>query len=169
MKTTKFFVIIGVFIAGFTVTATAQQTLPEIVVKARSYKYLKSVDNTDATESVRMLEHKAAAYDIKSSEYYSDEYDSYSITFYLPNGFILAMYNSEGKLISTAERFKNVALPEVVRSSVLTRFPGWAITKDIYLVKYSDAEGGKMVYKMVLANGSKRIRIKSNEQGEILD
>lgn len=160
--------MLAILIAGVLFQAHAQYTLPEITVMARNYKYLRAVDNPDKAQPIRLLEHKAASYDVLNSEFYSDEYDTYSITFYLPSGYVLAVYDSEGKLISTAERFKKIALPAVVRTSVTDRFPGWSISDDTYLVKYADGSG-KQVYKMLLANGRKRMRVKTNEQGEFLD
>lgn len=38
----------------------------------------------------------------------------------------------------TAERYKDIALPETVRNAVAERYPKWAISKDIYQVKYKE-------------------------------
>ncbi|HVW60654.1 MAG TPA: hypothetical protein VHC48_11475 [Puia sp.] len=51
------------------------------------------------------------------------------ITFYLPQGYVLAVYDADGKLIRTAERFKTIALPTAVRMAVATRYPNWSISK----------------------------------------
>lgn len=147
----------------------AQEVLPEVVVTAGNYKYLRSIDNKDAAQPVKLLERVAAAYDVKSSDYYEEENGAYFISFSLPQGYILAYYDESGKLIRTAERFKNVALPSVVRTAVGTRYPNWTISNDIFLVKYEDASGARKVYKMLLRNGSKRLRIKTNDKGEFLD
>ncbi len=166
----KLLSIICLFIAGFNIVATAQvQTLPGITLMSRNYKYLRALDNKEVAQPVQLLEHQAAVYNVKESEYYQDDYDAYYVSFYLPKGYILAIYDSTGKLLSTAEKFKNVAVPSAVKTTVAERFPNWAISKNIYLVNYEDAKGAKKVYKLVLENSSKRIRVKINEKGEILD
>jgi hypothetical protein len=169
MKHAKLLSLVGIFIAGFAIRSAAQETLPEIIVMARNYKYLKSVSNKDAAQPVRLLERRAATYDVRNSEYYEDDYDTYYITFYLPQGYVLAVYDADGKLIRTAERFKTIALPTAVRMAVAARYPNWSISKDLYRVSYGEASGAKVDYKLVLENGNKRIRVKTNEKGEFLD
>ncbi|MCU0384762.1 MAG: nicotinate-nucleotide adenylyltransferase [Flavihumibacter sp.] len=170
MKQVKSLLIFGFFIAGISIQSRAQvTTLPEVTVLARNYKYLKSIDYKGAAEPIKLLERQVAAYDVKSSEYYDDEYDTYAIRFHLPNGFILAVYDQDGKIIRTAERFNDVALPVAVQNAIGERYPKWAITKDVYVVKYGNEEGAKKEYKIVLENGSKRLRIKTNEKGEFID
>lgn len=168
MKQLKTLSILGVLIAAFGAQTVAQE-LPVVTVFARNYKYLKSIDSKEAAQPVRLLEHRAAAYDVRYTGYYEDEYDSYSVSFYLPSGYVLAVYDSTGRLLNTAERFKNVALPITVRKAVATRYPNWGITKDIYKVQYEDAKEPRMVYKLTLQNGNKRLRVKTNEKGEFLN
>ena len=61
------------------------------------------------------------------------------ITFYIPEGFILAAYDKNGEIIRTAERFNDVALPKELIGSVAKRFPMWVIKKDVYLVSYFES------------------------------
>lgn len=170
MKQAKLLPLLGIFVTAFTVESIAQeQVLPEVTVLAKNYKYLKSVDSKTAAPPVVSLERKASAYNVQKSEYYEDDYDSYFITFYLPEGYILAVYDQNGKLLRTAERFRNVQLPLAVSKAVVARHPSWKIIEDTYLVKYEDAQGANMVYKLVLEKGKKRIRVKTNEKGEFLN
>jgi hypothetical protein len=169
MKQIKYLLTTGLVAAGIIFQSDAQvKVLPEVTVFARNYKYIKSVTSSENAPAINLLEQKAAAYDVKNSEYYEDEYDTYYITFYLPNGYVLAVYDSTGKLLRTAERFQNVALPAAVRTAVATRFPNWSISKDVYIVNYSEAGGTSKIYKMVLQNGDKNMRVKTNEKGEFL-
>ena len=169
MKPSKLMLILSTCIAGFTIQSFAQEVLPEVTIVATNYKYLKSIRNpTEEAQPVQMLQRQAAAFDVKNSEYYEDEYDTYFISFYIPQGKILAAYDKDGKLLRTAEKFRNVALPTAVTQSVTKRFPQWAISKNVYLVSYYRAEGTKKEYKLLLANGNKRIRVKTNENGEFM-
>jgi hypothetical protein len=160
---------IAALLGAVTTGVTAQEVLPEVTVMARNYKYMKAADTKNAPTPVNLLERKTAAYDIKNSEYYNDEYDSYSVTFYLPEGYVLGVYDQDGKLLRTAERFKDISLPPAVRNAVAKRYPNWGVSKDLYVVNYKDQDGAKMVYKMVLENGRKRLKVKANEKGEFLD
>ncbi len=168
MKQAKLLPIFGILIAGISMHLSGQ-VLPEITIVARNYKYLRSVDNKDVAQPVKLLEHKAAAYDIKNSDYYEDDYNTYYITFYLPQGYILATYDSSGKIIRTAERFKNIAIPATVKNAVAERYPKWAISKDVYQVKYQENSYTNVVYQLLLTNGNKRLKVKLDENGEFID
>jgi hypothetical protein len=169
MKKLNALILSGIFIAGLTTQAVAQQeTLPEIIVTAKTYKYLRAVDNKEMAPPVKLLERKAATYDVRNSEYYDDDYDTYSISFYLPNGYLLAVYDASGKLLSTVERYRNIALPLAVKTAVVNQYPNWGITKDVYLVTYNQDSGAEKIYKLVLQNGNKRLRVKVNEKGTLL-
>ena len=168
MKQSKLQFSLTLCLIGFSICSFAQITLPEVKIVASTYKYLNAVDNTEMAQPVRMLELKAATYDIKQSEFYEEDYDSYSVSFYIPNGYILASYDKEGKLISTAEKFKNTKVPAAVREAVNNKYPQWIIAEDIYLVNYHEKRGVNKLFKLVLENGSKRLKVKLNEKGEFL-
>lgn len=159
-------IVAVLFTLGYTIPVFAQETLPEVTVVATNYKYLKSVGGKEVAQPVQVLQRTAAAYDVKKSEYYEDEYDSYFISFYIPQGQVLAAYDKNGKLIRTAEKYENVKLPSAVTSAVAGRFPNWKITKDVYQVTYYEEKGADKKYKLLLENGNKRMKVKINEAGE---
>lgn len=166
-------ILLGLIILGFASPVFAQITktekLSEVTVLATNYKYLTSANTEEvASIPVKLLEQKVANFDLKNSEFYQDEYDQYVISFYIPEGKILAAYDQDGKLIRTAEKFKDIALPRSVMDAVALRFPGWTITKDVYLVTYYDKSGIDKKYKLRLENGNERIKVKVNEKGEFL-
>ncbi|MDH3322294.1 MAG: nicotinate-nucleotide adenylyltransferase [Flavobacteriaceae bacterium] len=173
-------IIVGLFVIGLatqfglTTQSNAQVVvndgmLPEIEVHALNYKYLNSVDNSEAPVAVKLLEQKVANYDIKESELYSDDYDYYNVSFYIPEGKIVAAYDEDGKLIRTIEKFHDIAVPKSVAKSVAKRFPGWTIYKDVYLVNYhKDAGVTKQEYKLTLENGDKRMKVKTDKDGNFI-
>lgn len=163
----------GLFILGLTIPTYAQiiktEELSEVIVYATNYKYLNSMDmEEEASIPVEMLRRKVAAFNLKESEFYQDDYELYNINFYIPEGKILAAYDKDGKIIRTAERFKDINLPIPVREAILERYPKWTITKDIYLVHYRDDKGGSKKYKLKLENGDKVLRVKVDEKGKFL-
>ena len=169
MKNFKLLAFLLILFVGFNIDSFAQETLPSVTVASVNYKYLRSVYDNSSAQPVKLLEHRAASYDVKESEYYDDEYEGYSISFYLPNGRVLAAYDKDGKLLRTAERYKNVSIPPAVRSALSNKYPNWALTKDIYLVNYYNDNSPRKLYKLVLENGNRRIRVKSNEMGEFIE
>jgi len=166
--------IIGLFVIGLTGPVFAQITeveeLSEVVVKAVNYKYLNATDSKEVAIPVRMLERKAAAYNVQDKDFYAeDEYQFYSIFFRIPDGTIVASYNPEGKIIKTFEKFKNISLPNAVSVAVYERFPNWTIVSDVYRVTYNERKGANKTYKLKLENGEKTMRVKINENGEFLE
>ncbi|MEX2513648.1 MAG: nicotinate-nucleotide adenylyltransferase [Cyclobacteriaceae bacterium] len=168
MKKLKLMPVVGVFVLGFTISSFGQVELPEIEVTAVNYKYLNSANMEEEAEPVRRLQLEAAAFDVQNSDFYQDEYDFYYVSFFIPEGKILASYDKDGQLLRTAEKFKNVEVPKAVRESVAKRFPQWVISKDVYLVNYHDEKGSKKTYKLLLENGNKRLKVKTDENGEFL-
>ncbi|AKA34268.1 nicotinate-nucleotide adenylyltransferase [Flagellimonas lutaonensis] len=163
----------GLFILGLTIPSFAQivktEQLSEVTVYATNYKYLNSIDTgEEASIPVEMLRRKVASFNVQDSEFYQDDYDLYRINFYIPEGKILAAYDKDGKILRTAERFKDINLPTAVKEAVLDRFPEWTITKDIYLVHYHDKKGVSKKYKLKLENGDKVLRVKVDEKGNFL-
>ena len=164
--------ILGLFILGLTTQVFAQVTkveqLSEVVVTAVNYKYLNQTDNKDAAVPVKLLERKAAAYDVKAQDYYQDDFDFYTVSFYIPDGKLVAVYNPEGKILRTIEKFNNVRLPDAVSISLANRFPNWEPVSDVYRITYRENKGAKKVYKLKLRNGDKTMRVKMNEDGVYL-
>ncbi len=144
------------------------EELSEVVVMAANYKYLNASNNREAPIPVKMLERKVASYDVQESGFYQDDWGIYTVNFYIPDGSIVAMYDSDGKVVKTIERFEDVALPETVRNAVVKRFPNWELAGDAYKVNYSEDKGAKITYKVKIKNGDKNMRVKLNQDGEFL-
>ncbi len=164
--------ILGLLALGLTTQFYAQVVdegmLPEIEVHAMNYKYLNSIDNSAAPVDIKLLERKVANFDLKSSDFYEDEFDFYKVYFFIPDGKIVAAYNPDGKVMYTIEKFKNTKLPKSVSQSVAKKFPGWVITKDVYKLSYSKTKGVTKTYKLILDNGIKTLRVKTDENGVFL-
>ncbi len=164
--------ILALTLMGMMAPLSAQEVqteeLTEVVVSPMNYKYLDRVGNKDAAIPVRLLEQEAASYDVLSEGYFMDEYNYYTVSFFIPEGKLVAVYDEEGTIIRTIERFKNVNVPKAVKKSLKTRYPNWEVIKDVYLVTYNEKLGTKKTYKFKLRNGDKVIRVKMDEQGDPL-
>ena len=168
MKISRLISSIGACMIVIVVESFAQEVLPAIEIVAVNYKYLNAVDNKEVAQPVAMLEREAAIYDVKTADFYEDQYDNYFVSFFIPNGQILAAYDKEGNLLRTAEKFNNVALPVNVREAIATKFPKWTIAKEVYLVTYHEQHGATKRYKLTLENGNKRKRVRVDENGQFL-
>ncbi len=164
--------ILSLLVIGLTSVAYSQVTkveeLSEVVVTAVNYKYLNQTDNKVAAVPVQKLQRKAAAYDVTTKDFYQDDYDYYTVTFYIPDGKIVAAYDADGKILKTIEKYNDIKLPTAVSKALLERFPNWEIVSDIYRVTYSEKKGAKKNYKLKLQNGEKSMRVKISEDGEFL-
>lgn len=161
--------IFSLMAIGFVYQMYAQDIkLPEVIISAVNYKYLNAVNTEDSDPSVTRLEQEVAFYNVKESDLYEDDYDSYMIEFYIPDGRIVAAYNSNGELLRTIEKFKSVKLPKDVRDAVFTRFPNWTLDKDVYYVNYDVNKDVKKVYKIKLRNGNEVMRIKIDAEGNFM-
>ncbi|MGB3344174.1 MAG: nicotinate-nucleotide adenylyltransferase [Aequorivita sp.] len=163
-------VILGFLFFGLTSQAFSQIIeLPEIFIYPVNYKYIASVDTEDIDLNVLNVELKAATYNVTDKEYYSDEYDSYDVSFYIPQGYLAAAYDKDGHLLRTIEKYKSVKLPIAVSKAINQRFPNWIVASDVYKVTYSDEKiMAKKIYKMKLTNGNETIKIKTDEEGNFL-
>jgi hypothetical protein len=171
-------IILSLFILGLTIqfgfiTQSYSQTindgmLPEIEVYFANYKYLNAIENAEMDSTVKLLERKVANFDITSLDLYQEEYEYYNVSFFIPNGQIVASYDKDGNLIATIEKFVNVDPPESVIRSVEKRFPGWTIYKDVYKVRYNKDGRTTQKFKLILENGQKHIRVKIDEKGNFI-
>lgn len=165
--------MLGLFVFGLTTQFMFSQVIKPIelseVKVSVNYKYLDAIDSKEVAVPVKMLQEKVAFFNLKESDLYSDEYDTYQVSFYIPEGKIVAAYDNEGKILRTIERFKNIKLPKSVTKAITKRFPNWAIVEDAYKINYYGLSGiAKKQYKVRLKNKDKRMVVKVDEDGEFL-
>lgn len=163
--------IISLIIFGLTIPVFSQirtEKLSEVVIAATNYKYLNKTGIENASIPVSLLEQKVASFNLKDAEFYADDYDTYEVTFYIPEGYILAAYDKNGEILRTVERFNDVTMPREVITSVSKRFPNWVIKKDVYLVSYYESGEITKKYKITLENGDKKMKIKTDAEGNFL-
>jgi len=164
-------IIIGLIIIGLTTISFAQEkviSLAEVEVLGVNYKYLNAIGTSQVAKPVKMLEQKVASFDIKSLDDYEDEEQDYYVYFKIPKGKILAVYDGEGEIIRTSERFDNISLPLAVSNAIIKRYPGFKITSDIYLVSYKRNGVMRKTYKLFIEKSGIHTRVKTDENGKFL-
>lgn len=82
-------------------------------------------------------------------------------------GHLRANYNDEGDLISTYQKFRNVALPEEARQEIFRNYPGYTVVKNKHIATSKRGVINKEFYKVKLQNGNKakRLRLDKSENG----
>ena len=162
--------VLGLLFFGFAIQVNAQSVeLPETLITV-NYKYLDAVDVDDIPNRVKKLEQEVLKYNnMEQSKLYEDEHDTYTVSFYVPEGKIVAAYDINGKIIRTIEKYKNVRLPLEVMQAISKRFPNWAIVEDVYLIKYHcDEDYLKQEYKVKIKNEDKVLTVRTNEKGDFI-
>ena len=163
--------ILGLVFLGLTSLCFAQEEgklLKEVEVYATNYDYLKNVKSNDIHPAISLLERKVAKFDVKSLSAFDDEYDRYKVLFFIPQGKINALYDNENNIIRTFEKFNNVNLPISVINSVLKTYPECNFESDVFLVTYHHKRGVKKTYKINILSKDKNIKVKTDENGNIL-
>lgn len=167
----KTFVIGSLLFLGLTSLGFSQdqsniqkENLEEVVVTPLNLEYTKNVQDDNTPEKARLLENKAARFDITELDIFDKSFEAYEVMFRNTDGTIIATYDGKGKIIQSTERFDNVALPKHVVKSVLKDYPNWKIHKDSYLVSYYEGKKSKRIYKIQIRNGSQKKNLKIDSQ-----
>ncbi|WNH10520.1 nicotinate-nucleotide adenylyltransferase [Thalassobellus suaedae] len=165
MKTIVF--IICLF--GLTVLSNAQTIALQETVTELNNTYLNAVNADNAAECVKILEEKVVNYNRELSPLYNEVYDTYKVSFYIPEGKIIAEYDTDGKIIRTIEKYNDVRLPLIVMQAIAKRFPNWGIISDAYHINYHcEKDTVKQEYKIKIKNENEIITVKTNETGMFL-
>lgn len=163
-------ILFGLFIFGLTTQGNSQTIELENTLISVNYEYLEAIDLDNAPKLVKKLKGEILKYNHKElAKLYDNEYEVYEVSFYVPEGKIVATFNKKGKIIRTTEMYNNVKLPMEVMQAISKRYPNWAIVEDDYLVKYRSDKGSlKQEYKVKIQNDAKTIMLKTDEKGIFL-
>lgn len=163
-------IVISCFAIGLAFQLNAQTIeLAETLISV-NYDYLETVDSEKLPNRVKKLQDEVLSYkNVELSKLYDDEYETYKVSFYVPEGRIVAAYDKNGKIIKTIEKYDNVRLPLVVLQSISKRFPNWSVIEDVYYINYhSEKDSLKHEYKIKLQNQDEIITVKTDEKGTFL-
>ncbi len=161
--------VIGLFIFGLTTQVFSQVIeLSEVNVSV-NYKYLDAINCDQVAVPVKTLTEQVLNYDATNGDLYDDEFNTYRVSFYIPDGKVVAAYDKNGKILRTIEKYKNIRLPQQVLQTVAEKYPKWAIVEDVYEVNFHCDKGiVKKQYKIKLQNEDKTVNIKTDVLGNII-
>lgn len=163
-------ILFGLFIFGLTAQGNSQTIELANTLISVNYEYLEAIDLDNAPKLVTKLESQILKYNhTELSKLYDNKYEIYEVSFYVPEGKIVAAYDKKGKIIRTTEKYNNVKLPLVVMQAISKRFPNWGIVEDNYLIKYHcDKDSLKQEYKVKIKNNDKIMMLRTDEKGIFL-
>lgn len=94
-------------------------------------------------------------------------YDSFDVIFKTTKGVVQARYDKEGELISTHQRFKNIALPDDIKLEILRNYRNSQVLKNNHMVTSKGWMIDKEFYKVKIQDGDKvrRLKFHRNAQG----
>ncbi len=161
--------LLGLFIFGLTTQVNAQTIELAEVELSVNYQYLNATNSEEIAVPVKRLVNEVLNFNEDNIDVYIDDNGEYSVSFYIPEGQIIAAFNNDGKILRTFEKYENIRLPLEVLQNIALNFPNWAIAGNTYLVTFHCEKGvTKKLYKIKLQNVDKVLNIKTDEKGVIL-
>ncbi|MBT8276775.1 MAG: nicotinate-nucleotide adenylyltransferase [Bacteroidia bacterium] len=163
-------IVLIALLIGFIAPMIAQEPEPldEIIVTSVNYRYLSAVENSKAPIPVWSVEKEAAMFDVTDSDVFLDDFNTYHVTFRIPDGVLVAAYDQDGEIIKTIERYKNIQMPDEVKLAIKDKYPNYEVVKDIFKVTYSLKKGANKEYRVKLKNGDKIIRVTIDDAGNFM-
>ncbi len=146
----------------------AEVELEGVVITAPNYDYLNEVLDKDASEKVKDLQMEVATFNIKNLENYNPEVEEYQVIFNRSNGKVIAVYDKNGDIESSFERYRNVIVPRRVLTKIYMDHYGWELIKDTYQVSYKKDKDVKKVYKVHLLKGDLKKSLKLDHEGQFV-
>ena len=174
--------VIGLFVIGLTTLGFSQEkngqvdevqlkdvvishdNTNEVLLTNINYTYLDKVQDKTTSEHVKSLESVASRFNVMDSPKFDGRDDSFKTIFRGTKGYIIATYDSNGKILSTQERYRDIKLPKNMVRSVLKEYPNSDFLKMVHTVSYKDNKEVKKVYRIQImnANSKKNLKIIAN-------
>ena len=145
----------------------------ELKTTGTNANYLNLSSVLESPTYVRKLQGFAAAYDIKTSKVYTNQYDSekkpiYQITMKTNEGRITAYYNGKGEIKKASERYTNVAIPTYIVIKIMQDYPDWKVTNQMCEIDYNLNKGSKITYQVKLMKGNKKKTLDLDANGNMI-
>lgn len=84
------------------------------------------------------------------------EWDIYHVTFKSTKGNLQADFDSNGEMLSSISKFKNVILPRELMHQLYKDNKGWEMVKNVHVTRGKDGVVNQDIYRIKLENGKDR-------------
>jgi hypothetical protein len=90
------------------------------------------------------------------------------MVFKTDKGTITTNYNWKGEVLSSEEKFRNIALPANLVRSALKDYEGWKVVRTNYNVSYTKGSNARKIYTIQITDGKKKKKVSMDAEGIIL-
>jgi hypothetical protein len=94
------------------------------------------------------------------------DYDYYNVKFKSAKGHITALFDKEGDLVSSYQKFRDIAIPGNARVQILEKYKGCTFLETTYMANSRGWDIKKEQYRVKIQDGDKVRRIKINKDGQ---
>lgn len=143
--------------------------LSEVEVTPVNLDYRDKVIKENLPNHVAALEKKVSRFNIRESFYFDKYSKNFRVDFISKHGVISAIYDRDGKILTTDERFEEIVFPPIIQNKIDEEYPNWAIHRDSYLVSYHHEDGVKKMYRAQLRKNGRRVNVRYGPAGERLE
>ncbi|WP_435623322.1 hypothetical protein [Flagellimonas sp.] len=154
------FAIFTVFQMGYTQGDSFKKSFEEVTLTNSSYLY--EVKDQNTPKIVQGLQLRAANYDVQElADGQSDDSKGIKVIHRSTNGYISTVYDEMGRVVTSWERFRDVAPPKNIQKLVARNFKGWEIIGNKYISVYDKEKVKTKRYKLKLhkEGSTKRVTI----------
>lgn len=153
------FSILTVFQIGYS-QGNSFSGIPLEEVTLTNSSYLYKVKDQNTPNIVQGLQLKAANYEFhKPTDDQNDVLQGKKVIHRATNGYIATLYNKRGEIITSWERFRDVAPPKNIQKLVAKNFEGWEIVDNKYISIYDKEKVKTKMYKLKLSKLGRTKRV----------
>lgn len=136
----------------------------DIMTTMLNASYFEDLNAKNTPSVIKELKQQVAKYNISDSSVFDDsEKATYRVVFKNKQGKLVVIYNNQGEILNSVEKYKNIAIPSDLRIAISKEYPGWAFQENKYSITYNKDNGFNKSYKIELKKGNlkKTLRINS--------
>jgi hypothetical protein len=127
--------------------------------------YLDEVQSPNTPIAIRKYQVMASLYDVTQSYLFDGRNDPFLMVFKTDKGTITTTYNWKGEVLTSEEKFRNVALPADLVRTALKDYKGWRVVRTNYNVSYTKGQDAKKMYTVQITDGKKKKKISMDAEG----
>ena len=131
-------------------------------------EYLDEVQGPSTPNAIRKYQVMASLYDVTQSYIFDGRNDPFQIVFKTDKGTIVTTYDWQGEVLTSEEKFKDVALPSELARKALKDRKDWTIIRTNYYVSYTQGRDATKIYTVQITDGKKRKKISLDADGTVL-
>ncbi len=136
----------------------------QIIANAKNNHYFEMTKVQSSSVVIRQMQKEAADYDVKNASIYDNsEKATYLVIFKNKGNKLIARYDRNGRVLSTMERYKNVALPTNLKVAITKKYPEWVFGQNGCNFSYNRSKGLQKNIKLQLKQGKSRKTLKIND------